>query len=65
MGDIVNLNHYRKRRERELAEKRKSERRARSSRLKAERNDARHEAEHSRRDLDGKRIERTPGDEPA
>ncbi len=65
MSDIVNLNHYRKRRERELAEKRKSERRARSSRLKAERDSARHDAKHVRRDLDGKRIERTPGDEPA
>ncbi len=65
MGDVVNLNHYRKRRERQLAKQRKSERSARSSRLKAERDSARHDAEHTRRDLDGKRIERTPGDEPA
>ncbi len=65
MGDIVNLSHYRKRRERQLATQRKSERRARSGRLKAERDSARHDAEHTRRDLDGKRIERTPGDEPA
>ena len=65
MGDIVNLNHYRKRRERQLAEQRKTERRARSSRLKVERDSTRHEAEHQQRDLDGKRIERTPEDEPA
>ncbi len=65
MGDIVNLNHYRKRRERQLAKQRKSERSARSSRLKAERDSTRHDAEHARRDLDGKRIESTPGDEPA
>ena len=65
MGDIVNLNHYRKRLERQLAKQRTSERSARSGRLKAERDSARHETEHRRRDLDGNRIERTPGDEPA
>ena len=65
MGDIVDFNHYRKRRERQLAKQRKSERSARFGRLEAERDSTRDDAEHSRRDLDGKRIEGTPGDEPA
>ncbi len=65
MGDVVNLNHYRKRRERLRAGKRAAEIRARLGRTKVERDTATTEDERRHRDLDGKRVERTPGDEPA
>ncbi len=65
MGDVVNLNHYRKRRERLRAEGRGAENRARKGRTKLERDTATNEAERRQRKLDGKRIERSPGDEPA
>ncbi len=65
MGDVVNLNQYRKRRERLRAEGRGAENRARIGRTKLERDTATNEAERRQRKLDGKRIERPPGDEPA
>ncbi len=63
MGDVVNLNHDRKRREREHAGKRGAETRARTGRTKGEREVARNEAERYERELDGKRIERAPGED--
>ncbi len=65
MGDVVNLNHYRKRRERLRAEKRGAENRTSIGRTKLERDTAANVAERRHRKLDGKRIERPPGDEPA
>lgn len=64
MGDVVNLNHFRKRKEREQREVRASENRAKSGRDKAERNLTRSESEHRRYDLDGKRLD-TPTDDSA
>lgn len=63
MGDIVHLNQFRKRRERELKEARFRRRRAKSGKSKADRSLLRHEIETRRRDLDGKRIDRSPGEE--
>lgn len=63
MGDIVHLNQFRKRRERELNEARLRRNRAKSSKSKAGRNLLRHEIEARRRDLDGKCIDRSPGEE--
>ena len=65
MGDVVNLNHYRKRRERLRAGRRAAENRERLGRTKLERDTATTEAERRHREHDGKRVERTPGDEPA
>ena len=65
MGDVVNLNQYRKRRERLRAERRGAENRTRMGRTKLERDTATNEDERHHRELDGKRIERPPGDEPA
>ena len=65
MGDVVNLNHYRKRRERLRAGARGAENRARMGRTKLERDTVANEAKRRQRELDGKHVERTPGDEPA
>ncbi len=63
MGDVVNLNHYRKRRKRAHAGKRGAETRARTGRTKDEREVTRNDAERRERELDGKRIERAPGED--
>ncbi len=63
MGDIVNLNLFRKRRERELKERRKLGKRVKSGQNKAERDSLRHEIEQRRRELDGKRFDNSPGED--
>ncbi len=63
MGDIVNLNQFRKRRERELKEQRGLNKRIKSSQTKAERKSLRHEIEQRRRELDGKRFDNSPGED--
>ena len=63
MGDIVNLNQFRKRRERELKEQRGLNKRIKSSQTKAERNSLRHKIEQRRRELDGKRFDNSPGED--
>ena len=63
MGDVVNLNHYRKRRDRQQAERRAAENRAKSGRGKLERESTRRDAEHHRHKLDGKRLDRGPGED--
>ena len=66
MGDVVNLNHFRKRKERLDGERRAAERRAKTGRKKTDRERARSESERRRNDLDGKRIDSsTPGDDIA
>lgn len=64
MGEIVNLNQYRKKREKEEKNRRGAENRARSGRRKGDRMGARFEADQREADLDGKRLEHKPSDEP-
>lgn len=64
MGEIVNLNQYRKKREREEKNLHGAENRARSTRKKGDRLAARFEAERRDAKLDGKRLEHKPPDEP-
>lgn len=63
MGDIVNLNQFRKRRELELKKKRRLGDRATAGLKKAERNALRNEVEQRRRELDGKRFDNSPGED--
>ncbi len=63
MGDIVNLNQFRKRRERAEKARRSAAKRARAGRTKRERQVTQAEAAHAETALDGKRIDRTH-DEP-
>lgn len=57
MGDLVNLNKYRKRRQRSEAAKQASENRVRFGRKKAERATIRAEQDRQNWDLDGKRLD--------
>ena len=57
MADIVNLNQYRKRRDRRDAEKTAAENRIRHGRNKAERQKERGENEKAAKDLDDKRLD--------
>ena len=57
MADIVNLNQYRKKRNRHLAEQRAAENRGRFGLAKGERTKAQREAEKLKRELDDKRLE--------
>ncbi|WP_448207349.1 DUF4169 family protein [Azospirillum sp. sgz302134] len=57
MGDVVNLNRFRKMRDREEREKVAEENRVRFGRTKAEKQRDRQEAERKTRDLEGKKVE--------
>jgi len=57
MGDIVNLNRYRKAQARAEREKQAAENRVRFGRPKAETTAQRREQERTQRDLDGKKHE--------
>jgi hypothetical protein len=57
MADIVNLNQYRKKRDRQTAAKEAAENRVRFGRTKAERSKGRREADKAAKDLDDKRLE--------
>ena len=63
MGDIINLNQFRKRRERELKESHNLDKRIKSTQQKAECNSLRHQIERRRRELDGKRFDNSPGED--
>ena len=63
MGDIVNLNQFRKRRERDLKERRSLDKHVKSGQTKADRASLRHEIEQRRRELDGKRFDNSPGED--
>lgn len=55
MGDIVNLNRFRKQQERRRKDSEAAENRVRFGRTKAERDRIRDEEERRSRDLDGKK----------
>jgi hypothetical protein len=57
MGDVVNLNQIRKRRERAAAEQRAKENRTLYGRSKDDRIKAAHESEKAQRELDEKKLE--------
>ena len=57
MGEVVNLNKYRKVRQRVDDEKRAVENRAKFGRCKRERDQARDQAEREHKDLEDKRLE--------
>jgi hypothetical protein len=57
MGDVVNLNQIRKRRERAVAERRAKENRAQFGRSKEDRIKAARESEKVQRELDEKKLE--------
>jgi hypothetical protein len=57
MAEIVNLNRFRKARDRADAEVRAAKNRRRFGRSKAERGKDRAEAEKAAKDLDGKRLD--------
>ena len=63
MGDVVNLNQFRKKRERALKARQSAENRVRAGRGKADRRVTQNEAVQTDTELDRKRIERE-SDEP-
>ena len=63
MGDIVNLNQFRKRRERELNEMRAQRNRVKSGQKGANRKSLHSQIDKRRRELDGKRLDQSPSEE--
>jgi len=63
MGDVINLNRYRKRRERCAAEERASENRVKSGLPRHDRDVLERERQHHRRGLDGKHLDPDPPDD--
>ena len=57
MGDVVNLNRFRKRRARDEDERRAAENRVRFGRTKADRDKAARTAEKAAKELEGERKE--------
>jgi len=57
MADLVNLNKYRKQRDRRDAQKAAAENRTRHGRSKAERKQERLESDKATKDLDNKRLD--------
>ena len=57
MADVVNLNQYRKRRNRRDADKTAAANRTRHGRSKAEREKLRRESDKAAKDLDNKRLD--------
>ncbi|MCC6468522.1 MAG: DUF4169 family protein [Alphaproteobacteria bacterium] len=56
MGDVVNLNSFRKRRDRQQADRTAAENRVRFGRTGAEKAAIRREGERDKKDLEGKRL---------
>jgi hypothetical protein len=65
MGDVVNLNQYRKQRSRVATQKRASENRVRFGRNKDDKTRQSHETERATRDLDGKQLDKPSSPEDA
>jgi hypothetical protein len=65
MGDVVNLNDYRKRLAKRRAGERASENRARHGLSRGQRRGAAADAERFKAGLDGNRLERKPHDRKA
>jgi len=63
MGDVVNLNQFRKKRDRAVKAQQRAVNRARTGRTKADRQMTQAEAAQGESALDGKRIDHAP-DEP-
>ncbi len=63
MGDIVNLNQFRKRRERELNEMRARRNRVKSGQKAADRKSLHSDIDKRRHELDGKHLDQSPSDE--
>ena len=63
MGDIVNLNQFRKRRERELNEMRARGNRVKSGQKATDRKSRHSEIDKRRHELDGKRLDQNPSEE--
>ncbi len=57
MADVVNLNQYRKRRDRREADKTAAANRTRHGRSKAEREKLRRDGDKAAKDLDNKRLD--------
>lgn len=65
MGDVVNLNQYRKERAKHRRRQRAAENQLRMGRGKHDHSDARRAEERRNKELDGKRLKPTPStDEP-
>lgn len=60
MGDVVNLNAYRKRQEREAIKDKAAENRTRHGRKRTAKRSARQDKERSEADLDAKRLDAEP-----
>lgn len=61
MGDVVNLNQYRKKAERAEKEQRAALNRARTGRTKADRQAQRNDADRGDSGLEGKKLDRNGG----
>ena len=64
MGDLVNLNLFRKRKDRARAERAASEHRVKFGRNTAEKTENRFDSDRTKKDLDGKRLD-DGGNKPA
>lgn len=65
MGDVVNLNQYRKQRSRASSQKRASENRVRFGRSKDDKTRQSQDAERSSRELEGKQLDKPSSPEDA
>jgi hypothetical protein len=65
MGDVVNLNQYRKQRSRMASQKRASENRVRFGRSKDDKARQSHDTERTVRELDGKQLDKPSSPEDA
>lgn len=65
MGDVVNLNQYRKQRSRASSQKRASENRVRFGRSKDDKARQSQDAERSGRELEGKQLDKPSSPEDA
>lgn len=65
MGDVVNLNQFRKQRSRTASQKRASENRAKFGRNKDDKTRQAHDTDRTSRELDGKQIDKPSSPEDA
>ena len=63
MGDVVNLNHFRKQRSRGVSQKRAAENRAKYGRGKDDKTRLTLESDRTNRELDGKQIDKLPNEQ--
>lgn len=65
MGDVVNLNQFRKQRSRGTSQKRASENRVKFGRTKTDKSRQAHDAVRADRELDGKLIDKPQIEQPS